>query len=171
MTSFKSLRECGVKKSYFVLLSVALASLLSACEPASEPAAEQQLETTMQQLDRQLLPNDEWQLSAAVIELSFCRNPVNEALLASEMELNNWRLTGDVTAFPPYRKDGLAALQEILANESFMLWQTDGSVSAQRYRIVMPAELSRGDVAEQVFPAVATLAAQRVICHTAVVEQ
>ena len=60
-----------MKKPYCVLLSVALASLLSACEPASEPATRQQLETTMQQLDRQLLPNDEWQLSAAVIELSF----------------------------------------------------------------------------------------------------
>jgi len=160
-----------VKKSFWVVFYGALLSLLSGCGPAYEPATEQHLETTMQQLDRQLLPNDEWQLSEAVIELSFCRNPVNEALLASEMELNNWRLTGDVTAFPPYRKDGLAALQEILANESFMLWQTDGSVSAQRYRIVMPAEQSRGDVAEQVFPAVATLASQRVICHTAVVEQ
>lgn len=125
----------------------------------------------MQRLDLQSLPNDKWQLSHAVIELSFCRNPVNETLLASEMELNNWRLTGDVTAFPPYRKEGLAQLEELLAGQSFLLWQTDGSVSAQRYRLVMPASASRGDVAEQVFPAVATLASKRVICHTAVVDQ
>ena len=144
--------------------------ILASCQPNTEPQSQHAFDTTIQQLDRQLLPNEEWQLSEAVIELSFCRNPVNEALLASEMELNNWRLTENVTAFPPYRKEGLARLQDILANTSFMLWQTDGSVSAQRYRLVMPAELSRGDVAEQVFPAVATLSSKRVICHTAVVE-
>lgn len=152
------------------LISV-LSLLMVGCSPASTPAEQNGLETTMQRLDRQLLPNDNWRLSDAVIELSFCRNPVNEALLASEMELNNWRLTGDVTAFPPYRKDGLAQLQQILEGQPFMLWQTDGSVSAQRYRLVLPADMSRGDVAEQLFPAVATLASQRVICHTAVVEQ
>lgn len=145
--------------------------LLAGCNPATEPEPSSGLDTSMQQLDRQLLPNEQWRLSNAVIELSFCRNPVNEALLASQMELNNWRLTGDVTAFPPYRKDGLRQLQQVLAGQPFMLWQTDGTVSAQRYRLVMPASASKGDVAEQLFPAVATLASKRVICHTAVIEQ
>lgn len=149
------------------LLSVVLVS----CSPAPQSTSESGLDTTMQQLDLQLLPNEQWRLSAAVIELSFCRNPVNEALLASQMELNNWRLTGDETAFPPYRKDGLQQLQQVLAGQPFMLWQTDGTVSAQRYRLVMPASASKGDVAEQLFPAVATLASKRVICHTAVIEQ
>lgn len=144
---------------------------MSGCSPQPEVLEDNQLGTSMQRLDLQSLPNDKWRISDAVIELSFCRNRVNEALLASEMELNNWRLTGDVTAFPPYRKEGLAQLEEVLAGQSFLLWQTDGSVSAQRYRLVMPASASRGDVAEQVFPAVATLASQRLICHTAVVDQ
>lgn len=157
-----------LKKLACVISGVSL--LLAGCSPAGGPASESGLDTTMQQLDRQLLPNENWRLSEAVIELSFCRTPVNEALLASEMELNNWRLTGDVTAFPPYRKDGLQQLQQILAEQPYLLWQTDGSVSAQRYRLVMPADMSKGDVAEQLFPAVATLASKRVICHTAVIE-
>lgn len=125
----------------------------------------------MSVLDKQQLPNDDWRISKAVIELSFCRSRTNEALLASEMELNGWRLGGDASSFPPYRPEGLTALQRILSDESFLLWQRDGNVSAQRYYIVLPASASKGDVAEQVFPAVATLAAAPEICHSAVISQ
>jgi len=151
-------------------LLIAAILLATACQPASAPA-ESGLDTSMQKLDRQLLPNEEWQLSQQVIELSFCRNRTNEALLASEMELNGWRLTGEQSAFPPYRKEGLVALQQILAGESYLLWQRDGNVSAQRYYLVLPAEQSKGDVSEQLFPAVARLAAAPEICHTAVINE
>ncbi|WP_404402127.1 hypothetical protein LG288_03620 [Idiomarina seosinensis] len=155
-----------------LLLLVSLLTL-TACQPPSAPQqdSEQGLQTSMQTLDTQMLPNEQWQLSRAIIELSFCRNRTNEALLASEMELNGWRVTGQQTAFPPYRKEGLQALQQILADQPFLLWQRDGNVSAQRYYLVMPAEQSRGDVAEQLFPAVATLAAAKQICHTAVIDE
>lgn len=159
---------------FIISLCLPLFSLmvLTACQPQPAPQqdSDQGLQTTMQKLDTQLLPNEQWRLSRAVIELSFCRSRTNEALLASEMELNGWRLTGQVTAFPPYRKEGLQALQKILADQPFLLWQRDGSISAQRYYLVLPAQHSRGDVAEQLFPAVATLAAADEICHTAVID-
>lgn len=152
------------------LTVITLLMLVAGCQPADEPLPDNALDTTVKELDKTMLPNEYWRLSEAVIELSFCQNRVNESLLGSESELNGWRLTEDVTAFPPYRQDGLQALQQLLAGEQFMLWQRDGSVSAQRYFLVLPASVSKGDVAEQVFPAVATLASAREICHTAVID-
>ena len=90
--------------------------------------------------------------------------------MASESELNGWRLTGDISAFPPYRQEGLNALNEVMGEQPFILYQIDGSVSASRYRLAMPASKSAGAVAEQVFPAVATLAGSERVCLSAVDE-
>lgn len=119
-------------------------------------------------LDEQLLPNDNWQLSRATIELSFCRNRINEALLASEAELRGWRLSGESTAFPPYRNEGLDALSRLFDKTDVLLWQAEGNVSAQRYHVVKPAAASKGDVVDAVFPAVVSLSSIEEVCHAAV---
>ena len=142
--------------------------VLTACSPSSSRTIAQN--NPIAQLDLKQLPNAEWLLSRAVIEVSFCRDRTNEALLASESELNGWRLTGDISAFPPYRQEGLNALNEVMGEQPFILYQIDGSVSASRYRLAMPASKSAGAVAEQVFPAVATLAGSERVCLSAVDE-
>jgi|TARA_B100000929_G_scaffold288251_1_gene276366 hypothetical protein len=142
--------------------------VLTACSPSSSRTIAQN--NPIAQLDLKQLPNAEWRLSRAVIEVSFCRDRTNEALLASESELNGWRLTGDISAFPPYRQEGLNALNEVMGEQPFILYQIDGSVSASRYRLAMPASKSAGAVAEQVFPAVATLAGSERVCLSAVDE-
>ncbi len=119
-------------------------------------------------LDEQLLPNDNWQLSRATIELSFCRNRINEALLASEAELRGWRLSGESTAFPPHRSEGINALSKVFKQTDVLLWQTEGNVSAQRYHLVKPAKASKGEVVDAVFPAVVSLSAIDEVCHAAV---
>lgn len=119
-------------------------------------------------LDEQLLPNNNWLLSVATIELSFCRDRINEALLASKAELRGWRLSGESTAFPPYREEGLNALSQLLNKTDVMLWQAEGNVSAQRYHVVKPASVSKGEIADAVFPAVVSLSAVDEICHAAV---
>ncbi|MCP1339859.1 hypothetical protein NJR55_09675 [Idiomarina sp. M1R2S28] len=119
-------------------------------------------------LDEQLLPNDNWQLSRATIELSFCRNRINEALLASEAELRGWRLSGESTAFPPHRSEGINALSKLFKQTGVLLWQAEGNVSAQRYHLVKPAKASKGEVVDAVFPAVVSFSAIDEVCHAAV---
>ncbi|AAV81893.1 UNVERIFIED_ORG: hypothetical protein DFO82_0909 [Idiomarina abyssalis] len=119
-------------------------------------------------LDEQLLPNNNWQLSRATIELSFCRNRINEALLASEAELRGWRLSGESTAFPPHRSEGINALSKLFKQTDVLLWQAEGNVSAQRYHLVKPAKASKGEVVDAVFPAVVSLSAIDEVCHAAV---
>tara|TARA_R100000935_G_C2819716_1_gene159119 strand:+ start:1127 stop:1603 length:477 start_codon:yes stop_codon:yes gene_type:complete len=119
-------------------------------------------------LDEQLLPNNNWQLSRATIELSFCRNRINEALLASEAELRGWRLSGESTAFPPHRSEGVNALSKLFKQTDVLLWQAEGNVSAQRYHLVKPAKASKGEVVDAVFPAVVSLSATDEVCHAAV---
>mgnify|MGYP001262535882 CR=1 FL=1 len=150
------------------LLTALSGFLLSACSPSTSSSVTH--DNPIAQLDLVQLPNAEWRLSRAVIEVSFCRDRTNEALLASSSELNGWRLTGDVSAFPPYREEGIDALNEVLGEQPFILYQIDGSVSASRYRLAMPASKSAGAVAEQVFPAVAILAASERVCLSAVDE-
>ncbi|MCA1767496.1 MAG: hypothetical protein LC639_04660 [Idiomarina sp.] len=119
-------------------------------------------------LDEQLLPNTDWQLSKATIELSFCRDRINEALLASKSELRGWRLSGERTAFPPYRQEGLDALSRLFEETGTLLWQIEGNVSAQRYHVVKPAGVSKGELADAVFPAVVALSSMPEVCHAAV---
>ena len=86
--------------------------MLVGCEPKKTNTLK---EGEIISLDQQLLPNREWQISRSVIELlSFCRDRVNEDLLASESELRGWRGSGEPTAFPPYRDEGLEKLAELL---------------------------------------------------------
>lgn len=119
-------------------------------------------------LDQQLLPNRNWQISQSIIELSFCRDRVNEDLLASESELRGWRGSGEPTSFPPYRDDGLEKLAELVAEQRALLWQKNGNVSAQRYHVVMPANVSKGELEDAVFPLVAFLSSSEQVCHVAV---
>lgn len=119
-------------------------------------------------LDESMLPDERWQLSKATIEVSFCRDRVNESLLGSKSELRGWRLSGESTAFPPYRKEGLKALAKLFEEADILLWQIEGNVSAQRYHIVKPSGDSRGSVADAVFPAVVTLSSIPEVCHVAV---
>lgn len=119
-------------------------------------------------LDTQLLPNANWQISRASIELSFCRDRINEALLASKAELRRWRLTGESTAFPPHREEGVIALAKVFDETDVMLWQREGNVSAQRYYVVKPASASKGAVTDSVFPAVVKLSSLPQVCHAAV---
>tara|TARA_B100002019_G_C20822203_1_gene381154 strand:+ start:17 stop:484 length:468 start_codon:yes stop_codon:yes gene_type:complete len=134
---------------------------------------EQQTTNTLKEgeiisLDQQVLPNSEWQLSRSVIELSFCRDRVNEDLLASESELRGWRGSGEPTAFPPYRDEGLEKLAKLLSDQQMLLWQKNGNVSAQRYHVVMPANVSKGELEDAVFPLVAFLSSSDQVCHVAV---
>ncbi|WP_300316843.1 hypothetical protein [Idiomarina sp.] len=134
---------------------------------------EQQTTNTLKEgeiisLDQQVLPNSEWQLSRSVIELSFCRDRVNEDLLASESELRGWRGSGEPTAFPPYRDEGLEKLAKLLSDQQTLLWQKNGNVSAQRYHVVMPANVSKGELEDAVFPLVAFLSSSDQVCHVAV---
>lgn len=134
---------------------------------------EQQTTNTLKEgeiisLDQQVLPNSEWQLSRSVIELSFCRDRVNADLLASESELRGWRGSGEPTAFPPYRDEGLEKLAKLLSDQQTLLWQKNGNVSAQRYHVVMPANVSKGELEDAVFPLVAFLSSSDQVCHVAV---
>lgn len=161
-----------MKSGLFVLM--ALLALVG-CEPQKTNTLK---EGEIISLDQQLLPNSEWQISRSVIELSFCRDRVNEDLLASESELRGWRGSGEPTAFPPYRDEGLEKLAELLSNQSVsdqpmsgqptLLWQKDGNVSAQRYHVAMPASASKGELADAVFPMVAFLSSSDQVCHVAV---
>lgn len=156
-----------MKSGLFALM--ALLALVG-CEPQKTNTLK---EGEIISLDQQLLPNSEWQISRSVIELSFCRDRVNEDLLASESELRGWRGSGEPTAFPPYRDEGLEKLAELLSNQPMsgqptLLWQKDGNVSAQRYHVAMPASASKGELADAVFPMVAFLSSSDQICHVAV---
>lgn len=142
--------------------------LLTAVSACGQPPAGDLVSAEVRNMDEQLLPNDNWQLSRATIELSFCRDRINGALVASGRELRGWRLTGESTAFPPYRKEGLNALANILDKTGVLLWQKNGNVSAQRYYLVKPAAASKGEVADAVFPAVVKLSSLTQVCHAAV---
>jgi hypothetical protein len=119
-------------------------------------------------LDEQLLPNADWQLSKATVELSFCRDRINEALLASKAELRRWRLSRESTAFPPYRQEGLGTLSTLFEETDILLWQVEGNVSAQRYHVVKPVGVSKGELADAVFPAVVAFSSMAEVCHAAV---
>lgn len=151
-----------MKNSVFVLIAL---WLLAGCE---QQEAAPLIKSKIVSLDQQVLPSSTWQISRSVIELSFCRDRVNEDLLASESELRRWRGSGEPTAFPPYRTEGLEKLAELLSGQSVLLWQKDGNVSAQRYYVVMPAAASKGELEDAVFPLVAFISASAKVCHVAV---
>ena len=137
--------------------------LLSGCQPAddAERLTNQEL-ALVQTLDQQQLPNQDWALSSAVIQLSFCRNRVNDALLAEGEELNRWRLVGERSAFPRQRQEGLEQLAELYHDHGVLLWQQWGTVSSQLYRIVYPSRYSEPNV----FNALASLGRDEKICFS-----
>ncbi|RUO79753.1 hypothetical protein CWI84_08960 [Idiomarina tyrosinivorans] len=148
----------------FVPIIAMLLSALSACQPAAERQTTSEFDQVTR-LDMRQLPNQQWQLSHAAIEISFCRDRINEALLAEPGELNRWRLLGEPSAFPPYRQEGLEKLAQLYQQQQLLLWQVAGTVSAQRYHLVAPASWSKGAVADAVYPAVASLGQRDDICH------
>ncbi|MGM0429400.1 MAG: hypothetical protein ACQEQ2_03775 [Pseudomonadota bacterium] len=148
-----------------ILFSVLFLLLLVGC---SQEQTRDLRSAEVKALDEGMLPDERWQLSKATIELSFCQDRINESLLASKSELRGWRLSGENTAFPPYRKEGLKALAKLFDETDILLWQVEGNVSAQRYHVVKPSGESKGSVADAVFPAVVTLSSIAEVCHVAV---
>lgn len=142
------------------------ALLLVGCSPQqnSTSSVAAGAENRAAELDLQILPNQQWQLSRESIQLSFCRNRTNEALLADTAELRLWRLSGEITAFPDYRAEGLEALQRLFAEHDVMLWQESGTVSSQLYRLVSP----EGAKQRSLFSAIARLNRDSRLCYVAV---
>ncbi|RUO65766.1 hypothetical protein SAMN06297229_0783 [Pseudidiomarina planktonica] len=159
---------CSVIHSRLVpAVSAAMtALLLLGCSPqqSSESSVAAGAENRVAELDLQILPNQQWQLSRESIQLSFCRNRTNEALLADSAELRLWRLSGEITAFPDYRAEGLEALQRLFAEHDVMLWQESGTVSSQLYRLVSP----EGAKQRSLFAAIASLNRDSRLCYVAV---
>lgn len=145
-----------------VLTATFAVTLLAGCSPPQSNSTS--TPSKVAELDLQLLPNQQWQLSNERIQLSFCRNRTNEALLADAAELRLWRLSGEITAFPDYRAEGLAALAEIFAEHDVLLWQESGTVSSQLYRLASPQDAE----ARSLFSAVARLNRDSSICYVAV---
>jgi hypothetical protein len=144
---------------------VALVScLLWACEPANErtETAQQALVNT---IDMSLLPNQQWAFADGVLQISFCRDRINDALMAEAEELRTWRAIGEVTAFPARRHEGLALLAEFHQQYEVLLWQQSGTVSSQFYRLVVPQGQQRS---ASIFNALASVGRDRRICFSAV---
>ncbi|MFC0444368.1 hypothetical protein ACFOD1_03560 [Pseudidiomarina halophila] len=122
---------------HYVLRFIALTSLLLlvACAPAATP--DPNALERVQRIDLLQLPNADWQLSKGSLQLSFCRNRINDALLATAEELNRWRLVQQSSAFPESRERGLAELAALYDEHNVLLWQEWGTVSSQSYRIVV----------------------------------
>lgn len=106
--------------------------LLAACEPQQPVDDAEQHVVAIDQLQ---LPSGNWALSSAAIQLSFCRDRVNEALMAEADELNRWRLVGEQSAFPQNRQEGLQQLVELYRQHDVLLYQLSGNFGAQWYRI------------------------------------
>lgn len=106
--------------------------LLMACEPQSTGDEAEQYVLSIDQLQ---LPTANWALSSAAIQLSFCRDRVNEALMAEADELNRWRLVGEQSAFPENRQEGLQQLIALYRQHDVLLYQLSGNFGAQWYRI------------------------------------
>lgn len=115
---------------------VLLASIaLSACSPEpAEPEAELRLQQ-VQEIDRQQLPTGQWALSSSVMQLSFCRDRINTALLAERDELNRWRLVGEASSFPPGRAEGLRQLAALYLKHDVLLYQLSGNFGSQLYQL------------------------------------
>lgn len=137
---------------------------LWACQPASQATDSAEL-ALIQALDLSPLPNPQWGLAEGVLQLSFCRNSSNDALLAEADELRRWRLVGEASAMPPRRQDGLLLLAEFYQQYGVLLWQQSGTVSSQFYRLVVP----QGQAQQaRIYDALARLGRDRRICFSAV---
>lgn len=151
-----------VLRFFHIVLTLVACAGMAACVPP--PAKDAAAEATLAEVDRLQLPNRDWQLSSATLQLSFCRNRVNSALLAEPGDLNRWRLTGEASAFPDYRAEGLAQLANLYHDHNVLLYQEWGTQSSQFYRIAYPA----GTTAPSVFDALARLGRDEAVCFSAV---
>lgn len=121
-----------LKAIYKSILSGTLALMLFGCEP-QQPVDE--FEQHVIAIDQTQLPTGNWALSNSAIQLSFCRDRVNEALMAEADELNRWRLVGEQSVFPKNRREGLQQLVELYRQHGVLLYQLSGNFGAQWYRI------------------------------------
>ena len=145
-------------------LMVLLSCGLWACQPAPQRSDNAELALILE-LDMSLLPNQQWAFAEGILQLSFCRNSSNDALLAEVDELRRWRLIGEVSALPPQRHDGLALLAEFYHQYEVLLWQQSGTVSSQFYRLVVPqGQQHRASI----YNALAQVGRDRRICYSAV---
>lgn len=114
--------------------SLIFASLvvLAGCNPH---AGIDDAEQPVLQIDQLQLPTGNWALTSSAIQLSFCRDRTNEALMAEQDELNRWRLVGEQSAFPQNRREGLEQLVELYQAHGVLLYQLSGNFGAQWYRI------------------------------------
>lgn len=146
----------GVKAS-----CVGAAVLLAGCVPPAPETPESALEL-VEQVNLQLLPDQQWQLSDGVIQLSFCRNRINESLMASEEELRRWRYAQDVSSLPKQRQEGLQHIAHLYAEHEVLLWQVWGTFSSQLYRVVAPVDAD----APSIHNALALLGRDPTICYS-----
>lgn len=145
-----------------LLTLLLFSSLLAACSPP--PVAENAgaLEVVAE-VNLRNLPNRDWQLSDGTLQLSFCRNKINDALLAEAEDLNRWRLVQEPSALPERRQLGLQQLAAIYQDYSILLWQEWGTVSSQSYRLAAPA----GAPTPSLIDALARLGRDEAICFSA----
>lgn len=134
------------------------------CQPPSESAQTAEA-ALIEALDRSTLPNQQWAFADGVLQLSFCRDRINDALMAEADELRTWRLIGEASAFPARRPEGLALLSEFYQEYQVLLWQQSGTVSSQFYRVVVPQGQQRN---ASIFNALAKVGRDRRICFSAV---
>lgn len=120
--------------------------LLVGCEPKLNTSADHLQTITM--LDRQQLPAGHWALSNSIIQLSFCRDRINAALLAEADELRRWRLVGDASSFPSHRQEGLEQLAYFYETYQVRLYQVYGNFGAQWFRVAYPAHESEPSMAD-----------------------
>lgn len=136
--------------------------MLGACSPP--PVAEDAPALdVVSEVNLQNLPNRDWQLSDGTLQLSFCRNKINDALLADAEDLNRWRLVQETSALPKRRMLGIQQLAAIYQEYSILLWQEWGTVSSQSYRLVAPADAPEPSLTD----ALARLGRDDAICFSA----
>lgn len=109
--------------------------LLSGCGAEHETPEQQQRLTQVRDIDRQQLPSGSWAISNSIIQLSFCRDRINTALLAERDELSRWRLVGEQSVFPPGRDEGLQQLAELYLKHDVLLYQVSGNFGSQIYHL------------------------------------
>lgn len=141
---------------------ITLLMLLCACG-AESPAPEHELRLQqVRDIDRQQLPSAGWALSNSVIQLSFCRDRINTALLAEREELSRWRLVGEATAFPPGRDEGLQQLAELYEKHGVLLYQLSGNFGSQVYQLAYRPNRPEPNI----FNAFAKIGRDTAICYS-----
>lgn len=126
------------ERSRFILtawLLVFASSAVIGCSEAGDVDAREQARQTVREIDQLQLPNGSWALSKGIIQLSFCRDRINSALLAESDELSRWRLVGDVSVFPPDRNEGLQQLADLYLAHDVLLYQLSGNFGSQIYQL------------------------------------